>query len=226
MEESPLFAARAAPLMIVPYVDDYINLGVAQSVAAVAATYGCPISYALNTKLVTTADWASIAALHTAGNEIVAHTRSHSDLANNNVFQIGYSGSSTTATMTINQTTGLLQTFLNGSTTPDLSVPLLDKYNSTQILCATITANPAYSCVIQPNQEYFTPIILANVTGANIKSGYMATAASNYLTWEVEGAQADIAANIPGYPGHDVCHTVHFLESGGGDSYSKCWLSC
>ena len=199
IETSPLFGARAAPLLVIPFVDDYINLGVAQAVASVAATYGCPISYALNTKLVTSTDWTSIAALQTAGNEIVAHTRSHSDLANNQVFQISYTGPATTATMTINQNKGLLQTFLNGSKTPDLSIPLLDKYNSVQILCGDVTANPAYSCVIQPNQSFFTPIILANVSGANIKTPYMALASSNYLTWEVEGAQSDIAANLPGY---------------------------
>lgn len=196
---SPMFTARAGPVIIVPYIDDYINLGVAESVASIAATYGCPISYALNTKLVTPADWKRVAALQAAGNEIVAHTRSHSDLANNNVFTMSYKGSATSATMTINQSTGLLQTFLNGSATPDLTVPLLDSYNSTQILCNSINASPAYSCVVQPNQLYFTPLNLANVNKVNIKSSYMVAASAGYLTWEVEGSQADIAANIPGY---------------------------
>jgi hypothetical protein len=200
VETSPLFTQRAAPLIIIPFIDDYINLGVAQDVAAAAKQYGCTFSYALNTKLVTPADWTTIAAMQKAGTDIVAHTRSHSDLANNNVFAITYVGSAaTSATMTINQTAGTLQTFLNGSKTADLTVQILDKYNSVQIMCNSINANPAYSCVVQPNQLYFTPLNLANVKNVNIKSSYMTQAASGYLTWEVEGAQSDIAANIPGY---------------------------
>jgi hypothetical protein len=200
VETSPLFTARAAPLIIMPFVDDYNNLSVAQAVSAVAHQYGCTLNYALNTKLVTATDWTSIAALQTAGDEIVAHTRSHSDLANNNVFTIQYVGTAAkTATMTISQAAGTLQTFLNGSTTPDLTVQLLDKYNSTQILCASVAANPNYTCVVQPNQLYFTPLNLANVTNVNIIPGYLEAAAPGYLTWEIQGAQQDIAANIPGY---------------------------
>jgi hypothetical protein len=197
--ESPLFTSRAAPLLIVPYIDDYNNLGVAQAVAAAAATYGCPLSYALNTKLVTAADWKSIGALQAAGNEIVAHTRSHSDLANNSVFIIQYAGTATTANMTINQTAGTLQTFLNGSSSPDLNIPISDTYDDVLNLCSQVTANPSYTCAIQPNQEYFTPAILANVSHVNISTPYVAQAAANYLTWEVEGSQSDIQANIPGY---------------------------
>jgi len=199
IEASPQFTQRAAPLIIVPFIDDYINLSVAEDVAAVAATYGCKLSYALNTKLVTPADWTRIQALQTAGNEIVAHTRSHSDLANNSVFSLVYAGPAPTATLTVDATAGTLQTFLSGSTTPDLNVTLGDKWNSIEDLCATIQTNAYYTCVIQPNQLYFTPLNLANVRRANIKSAYMLQASANYLTWEVEGAQADIAANMPGY---------------------------
>ena len=53
--------------------------------------------------------------------------------------------------------------------------------------------------MVQQNQLYFTPLNLANVSGVSIIPGYTTVASSNYLTWEVEGAQADIAANIPGY---------------------------
>ena len=197
--QSPLFTARAAPLMIMPFVDDYNNLGVAQAVAAAAQNYGCHISYAVNTKLVTPQDWQSIAALQTAGNEIVAHTRSHSDLANSSVFTIQYTGPATAATLTINGTAGTIQTFLSGRTTPDLNVPIGDSYNSIANICSQVTANPAYSCVIQDNQNFFTPLNLASVSSVNIKTPYLTQASSNYLTWEVEGAQADIQANIPGY---------------------------
>lgn len=197
---SPELAARAAPAYVVPFIDDYINLAVAQAVAADANKYGFHISYALNTKLVTPADWKTIAAMQAAGNEIVAHTRSHSDLANNNVFAIQYIGTAATATLSINTTAGTFQTFLNGSSTPDLNISISDTWNDVLELCTSVTANPNYTCVIQPNQSFFTPAILANVTNANIKTAaYMTTAASNYLTWEVEGAQSDIQANIPGY---------------------------
>jgi len=199
VQESPLFAQRAAPAIIVPFVDDYINLGVAQAVASVAAQYGCHLNYALNTKLVTAADWTKIQALQAAGNEIVAHTRSHSDLANNNVFTIAYTGSATKATMTVSQTAGNLQTFLNGSTTADLVVPILDKWNSIQNMCTAIASKPNYTCTIQTNQEYFTPLNLANVQLVNIKSPYTLQASSSYLSWEVEGSLADIKAGIPGY---------------------------
>ena len=197
--QSPRFASRAAPVLIMPFIDDYNNLGVAQAVAAEAQNYGCHISYAVNTKLVTPQDWKSISTLQSAGHEIVAHTRSHSDLANNSVFAIQYNGAASSATMTINTTAGNIQTFLNGQNTPDLNIPLLDSYNSILNVCSQVNANPAYSCVVQDNQNFFTPLNLANVTSVNIKSSYLTQASSNYLTWEIEGAQADIQANIPGY---------------------------
>lgn len=199
LNTSPAFTTRAAPLVIVPFIDDYINLGVAQAVSTLAHQYGCTLSYALNTKLVTPTAWQSVIAMQQAGDEIVAHTRSHSDLANNNVVTIQYTGTATTATMNINTGTGKLQTFLNGSATPDLNVDISNTYNGMTDVCSVITQNPAYSCVPQDNQLYFTPALLANVSNANIKLPYLAAAASNYLTNEVEGAVTDIQANMPGY---------------------------
>ncbi|MDE1175012.1 MAG: hypothetical protein PW789_00200 [Edaphobacter sp.] len=197
--QSPEFQARAAPLFILPFVDDYNNLGVAEQVAAMAQNYGCHISYAVNTKLVTPADWSRIAALAAAGNEIVAHTRSHADIANNNVFTMSYLGTAATATMSINQAAGTVTTYLNGQATPDLNVPLLDSYNSMLNVCTQINANPSYSCVIQDNQNFFTPLMLADVSQANIKSPYLAQASSGFLNFEINGSIADIQANIPGY---------------------------
>lgn len=199
VQESPMFTSRAAPVIVVPFIDDYNNLGVAEAVAPLAANSGCKLSFALNTKLVTPADWTRVQALQASGVEIVAHTRSHSDLANNNVFSISYVGSALTAKMTVNQTAGTLSTFLNGSVTADLVVPILDKWNNVQNMCAAIAANINYTCKVQPNQSFFTPLNLANVSLVNIKPSYLLQASSNYLTWEVEGAQTDINANIPGY---------------------------
>jgi len=198
--ESPMFTRRAAPLIVVPFIDDYINLGVAEAVSALAESYGCHISYALNTKLLGPADWEAVAQLLASGDEIVAHTRSHSDLANNNVFSIQYTGPAATATMTINQTTGVLETFLNGSTTPDLTLPTNNTYNGVIDILGMIPAGSPYTVAIQTNQNFFTPFNLANVSNVDIKTApYMTQANSNYLTWEVEGAQSDIEANLPGY---------------------------
>lgn len=63
-----------------------------------------------------------------------------------------------------------------------------------------IPAGSPYTVSIQPNQNYFTPINLANVTNVDIKTApYLTQASAGYLTWEVEGAQSDIAANLSGY---------------------------
>jgi hypothetical protein len=132
-----------------------------------------------------------------AGDEIVGHTRSHPDLANNNVFTMQYTGAASSATMSISASS--LQTFLNGSSTPDLNIDISDTYNDMLNVCATINQNPAYSCVLQDNQEWFTPALLASVSNINIKQPYLAGAGSNYLNWEIDGAIADIEANIPGY---------------------------
>ena len=199
LQSSPAFSKRATPLVIVPYIDDYNNLGVAQTVSALAHQYGCTLSYALNTKLVSPANWKAVSALQVAGDEIVAHTRSHADLANNDVATFKYSGSATSATMTINTGTGNLQTFLNGSPIPDLDVDISNTYNGMVDVCAVVTANPAYSCIPQTNQLYFTPALLANVSNVNILQPYLAAASGNFLTFEVEGAKADIEANLPGY---------------------------
>ena len=195
---SPAFKQRGAPLIIVPFVDDYNNLAVAQSVSTLAHQYGCTLSYALNTKLVTAADWKTIASLQQSGDEIVAHTRSHSDLANNNVVTIQYKGTAATATMSIVNGVSL-KTFLNGSSTPNLNVDLSNTYNGMIDVCNIINANTAYSCVPLSNQNYFTPALLASVSNVNIKKAYVAVASTTYLSWEVEGAISDIQANIPGY---------------------------
>ncbi|WP_124849043.1 right-handed parallel beta-helix repeat-containing protein [Acidipila sp. EB88] len=196
---SPAFTQRAAPLIIVPFIDDYINLGVAQSVATLAQQYGCKLSYALNTKLVTPTDWQTIIGMQKAGTEIVAHTRSHGDLANPMVVTIQYTGTASTATMNVNQPVGRLQTFLNGSTTPDLDVDISNTYNGMIDVCSVVQQNTHYSCVPLLNQNYFTPAELAAVTGVNILQPYVAAATSDYLTYEVEGSLADIEANMPGY---------------------------
>ena len=211
--QSAFFKTRSAPLIVVPFIDDYNNLAVAQAVSKVAASYGCPISYALNTKLVTPAAWTQIAQMQsTYGVEVVAHTRSHSDLANNNVFSIQYTGPAATATMTINQTTARLQTFLNGSTTPDLNLDLSNTYNGIVDVLSLIPAGSPYTIAIQLNQNFFTPINLAAVTSVNIKTApYLTQASANYLNWEVEGAQSDIAANLPGY--HPKAFATPFTSS-------------
>jgi hypothetical protein len=195
---SPAFQQRAAPLIIVPFIDDYNNLAVAQSVSTLAHQNGCTLSYALNTKLVTPADWKTIASMEQAGDEIVAHTRSHSDLANNNVVTIQYKGTATTAKMSIVNGVSL-KTFLNGSATPDLNVDLSNTWNGMIDICNIVNAKASYSCVPLTNQNYFTPALLASASNVNIKTPYVAVASSTYLNWEVQGAISDIQANIPGY---------------------------
>jgi hypothetical protein len=80
----------------------------------------------------------------------------------------------------------------------ELSQGALDPYEIIDNLCASVTANPAYTCVIRPNKDYFTPSVLANVSLVNIKASYTASAKSGY-TFEVEGSQSDVLANLPGF---------------------------
>jgi hypothetical protein len=114
--------------------------------------------------------------------------------------------------MTINQTTGRLQTFLNGSSTPDLNLDLSNTYNGIVDVLSLIPAGSPYTIAIQLNQNFFTPINLAAVTNVNIKTApYLAQASANYLTWEIQGAQSDIAANLPGY--HAKAFATPFTSS-------------
>jgi hypothetical protein len=196
---SPAFARRAAPLYIVPFVDDYNNLPVAQSVSDLAHQYGCTLSYALNTKLVTPTAWQQISAMVQAGDEIVAHTRSHADLADPFVFTMQYKGTASSALMSINTSSGRLQTFLNGSSTPDLDVDISNTYNGMIDICSVVNANPAYSCVPDDQQNFFTPAELESVSNVNIIQPYHAAASSDFLNYEINGSKADIEANIPGY---------------------------
>jgi hypothetical protein len=197
---SPAFTRRAAPIYIVPFIDDYNNIGVAQSVSALAHQYGCTMSYALNTKLVTQAAWQQIAAMVQAGDEIVAHTRSHADLGDPFVFTMQYKGTAaTTATMSINTSTGRLQTFLNGSSTPDLNVDISNTYNGMTDICSIVNANTSYSCVPDDQQNFFTPAELESVANVNILQPYHAAASSDFYNFEINGSKADIEANLPGY---------------------------
>jgi peptidoglycan/xylan/chitin deacetylase (PgdA/CDA1 family) len=208
VQQSPIFTSRAAPVIVIPYIDDYVNLSVAQAVANAAASYGFHITYALNTVFVTAQDWTTIAALEAAGNEIAAHTRTHSDLAYLNVFTIQYTGSASTATLTINVPARTIQSFLNGSSTPDLNISIPDFYPAAW-MCNDIAATKGYTCS-QPNQSwwtqpfssqtYFNPLNLADVSGVNIKTPYTAVAdPTRYYPYEIQGSQSDIETNIPGY---------------------------
>jgi hypothetical protein len=209
VQKSPVFTARATPLIILPYVDDYANLSVAQAVASAAETYGFHITYALNTGLVTSEDWPTIAQLAAQGHEIAAHTRSHSDLNYLNVFTIKYTGPAAAATMTINIENKTIQTFLNGSTTPDYNYSIPAFYPA-DWLCNDINSMPNYSCSMTPvqswwtnswsSQTYVNPLTFADVTNVNIKTGYVVTVdPTRYYSYEIQGSQSDIEANIPGY---------------------------
>jgi hypothetical protein len=197
--QSPAFTARAAPVIVVPYIDDYNNLDVAQVVADDAAAYGFHISFAVNTGAVTRQGWRRISALQAAGNDIVAHTRTHSDLGSLNIFTLQYTGSATAATVTIDIPTAKLQTFLNHSATPDLNIAL-DEYGSAIDLCSYINSRSGYSCSMPATQYWFNLENLSDVSGISIVAPYTVRADPNrYYAFEIDGAKADIEANVPGY---------------------------
>ncbi|HEY4086010.1 MAG TPA: hypothetical protein VGM43_08730 [Bryobacteraceae bacterium] len=197
--KSPQFTSRATPFIVVPYVDDINNLSVAESVASLAQSYGFHISYAVNTRNVQKADWPRLVALQTAGNEIVAHTRTHSDLADLSVLTIQYTGAASTATLTINVPAGKVQTFLNNSATPDLNLTLSNYFAATD-LCTFLNAQPGYSCSQSPTQFWFDPVNLADISQVSITTPYTANAdPARYYPYEINGSKADIAANMAGY---------------------------
>jgi hypothetical protein len=196
---SPAFTARAAPFIVVPYLDDINNLGVVESVASLAEFYGFHVSFAVNTRNVQAAQWPRLVALHAAGNEIVAHTRTHSDLANLNIFTIQYTGAASTATLTINVPAGKVQTFLNNSPTPDLDLSLSTFYTATD-LCGYLSTMVGYSCSMPATQYWFDPVNFADISQVNITTPYTVSAdPGRYYPYEINGAKADIAANMPGY---------------------------
>ena len=200
VEQSPMFTKRATPLIVVPYVDDYSHLAVAQQVAAAAASYGFHLTWALNTALVSPQDWPTIAAMSAGGIEIAAHTRTHSDLANLNVMTFQYKGSARTATLSVNAGTKKLQTFLNGSSTPDINYSIPDYY-PVYYLCNDINSmNTGYTCSVPETQTYFNPLNLADLNKVNIKTAYTAQAdPSRYYPYEIHGAKVDIESHISGY---------------------------
>lgn len=195
---SPMFTARAAPLIIVPYIDDRNNLNIARDVATAAASYGYHLNFAVNTRLVTQTDWDALAEMRAAGHEILAHTRTHSGLGELNVFTVRYTGAATSATMAINAETDRLQTFLSGSSTPDLNLQLSSFFAAID-LCNFITTQPNYTCSISPMEMWFNPINLATVAQTNILTPYVAQADANrFYAYEIQGAKADIETNLPG----------------------------
>jgi hypothetical protein len=208
VSQSPAFTSRAAPLIVIPYVDDYSNLAVAQAVGNEALSHGFHITYALNTALVNSQDWTAIGALKTAGHEIAAHTRTHSDLLDFNIFTIQYTGSASSATLKIDIANRKLQTFLNGASTPDIDFNMPDFYPAAY-LCNDIAATPGYTCTMPfqswwtqnySSQTYFNPMSLADVSGASILTPYTAQAdPTRYYAYEIQGSKSDIEAHIPGY---------------------------
>jgi hypothetical protein len=143
--------------------------------------------------------WTALAALQAGGNEIVARTRTHSDLANLDVMTIKYTGSATAASITINSSSNRFRTFLNGSPTPDIDLTISDFYAATD-LCLYLNQQPGYSCSMPPQQLWFNPINLADISNASLVTGYTAQAdASKYYAYEIAGAKADIENHLPGY---------------------------
>ncbi|HXE64409.1 MAG TPA: hypothetical protein VN519_12765 [Bryobacteraceae bacterium] len=196
---SPAFTARAAPFIVVPYVDDINNLDIAEAVAGVAESYGFHISFAVNTRNVHAADWPRVSALQVAGNDIVAHTRTHSDLANLNILTIQYTGTASAATLTINVPAGKIQTFLNNSATPDLNLSLSNYYSATD-LCGYLSTLVGYSCSMPSTQYWFDPVNFADINQVSIIRPYTVTAdPARYYPYEINGAKADIAANMSGF---------------------------
>jgi hypothetical protein len=199
VEKSPAFTKRATPMIVVPYIDDYSNLAVAQQVASLATSYGFHLTWALNTALVSAQDWPTIAAMQASGIEIAAHTRTHSDLADLNVMTIQYRGSASTATLSINTASKRLQTFLNGSSTPHINMSIPDYY-PVAWLCNDIASISGYTCSVKGTQTYFNPLNLADIYKVNIKTVYIANAdPARYYPYEVQGAKADIESHVPGY---------------------------
>lgn len=199
VEKSFAFTKRATPLIVVPYVDDYSHLDVAQQVANLAATYGFRLTWALNTALVTTQDWSTISAMQANGIEIAAHTRTHSDLADLNVMTIQYKGSASTATLSINAASKRLQTFLNGSSTPNINMSIPDYY-PVAWLCNDIASISGYTCSVKGTQTYFNPLNLVDINKVNIKTAYTAKAdPARYYAYEIQGAKSDIESHVSGY---------------------------
>lgn len=209
VQKSPVFTARATPMIVVPYIDDYSNMAVAQAVAATAKSYGFHLTWALNTARINAQDWPTIAQFPAQGHELAAHTRTHSDLAYLKVFTISYTGTATSAKLTINIPSKKIQTFLNGSATPDINYTIPDYYPAAY-LCNDISAIPGYSCSMTPvqswwtaafsSQTYFNPLNFADVSLVDIKTPYVVSAdASRYYSYELQGAKTDIETNVPGY---------------------------
>ena len=209
VRQSPMFTARATPMIVIPYIDDYSNMAVAQAVAGVAQSYGFHLTWALDTARVNAQDWSAIAAFQAQGNELAAHTRTHSDMAYLGVFTIQYTGTASSAKMSIDIASRKIQTFINGSAYPEINYTIPDYYPAAY-LCNDISTVPGYSCSMTPTQSWWTasyssqtylnPLTFADVTMVDITTPYVVMAdASRYYAYELQGSKADIEANVPGY---------------------------
>lgn len=165
------------------------------------------IQYTFSSSFIPPASWTTLQGYVAAGNEVVCHTRSHSDMSNSAAFTVHYTGAGTTATMDLNVAGHYFKTTVNGSTDInfDLSTARYTADSSMANLVADINGHAGYTAVLTQYDDYTIWSELSDVAGQDIKTSTYSVLFDETVpggrryVGEFDTCISDIQANIPGF---------------------------
>ncbi|WP_232502872.1 hypothetical protein [Solidesulfovibrio magneticus] len=208
---SPKLTHGRRPALLNLGIDDAANVGFFAQVAALAnSSYGMKMTSAVDAADATSGDWSTLQPLVNAGHEVAAHSARHVYLPENKLMQLTYSGSGTSAAVTIDGGgTGTPATSLAVSAVGDpvanfslnLSAAATDTIGE---VCTAINAKSGFNCeliTIAGTTYTSAPVLardLAQVAGVSIQNvtANLLRDDAQFFADEITAPKATIEANL------------------------------
>lgn len=208
---SPKLTHGRRPALLNLGIDDAVNVGFFAQLAALANnSYGMKMTSAVDAADATSGDWSTLQPLVNAGHEVAAHSARHVYLPENKLMKLTYSGSGTSAAVTISGGgTGTPATSLAVSAVGDpvanfslnLSAAATDTIGE---VCTAINAKSGFNCeliTISGTTYTSAPVLardLAQVAGVSIQNvtANLLRDDTQFFADEITAPKATIEANL------------------------------
>ncbi|MHC1790475.1 polysaccharide deacetylase family protein [Solidesulfovibrio sp.] len=195
-------------------IDDLPNLDLWAELATDCDGFGMKTTLALNTAKATAADYARLAGFVAGGHEIANHTRDHVPVAPGGVIRLRYfDAKATAAVAAVDAAKGVLRILVDGNTRPLAEFDLSEQGRTPNLRQLVEALNAVRGIVAELGDPYYANIhsrflLDRDKTDIFFKNGFaplFVNVAAN-ARYEMESAQADLAAGIPGYVGRSMVY--------------------
>ncbi|MDO8593124.1 MAG: polysaccharide deacetylase family protein, partial [bacterium] len=195
----PQFVSTRRPPIFVIGLDDSGNFNFWTQLADLAETYGYRITLAAYTDY-SPPNWTTAKTYTDKGHEISSHTRTHQSLNATQFLTIRYTGAGTAATLTVDVPGNYFRTYVDSVLDVNLDLSSSSYDNITEIV-NYLNAHGNYTATIVSINSASSPQILADVSGADIKTSTYAALINQarMFAYEIDGSKSYIEAAIPGY---------------------------